>query len=81
MITLKLIPENRHEGLLDIVCAVRSTARGSFDREHADQVEDIELLKRVIAGWEPSATEEDEEWDKAVLALVTIAVSEAERAL
>jgi hypothetical protein len=81
MITLKLIPENRHEGLLDIVCAVRSTARGSSDRDHAEQAANLDLLKQVIAGWEPSATEEDEEWDKAVLALVTIAVSEAERVL
>jgi hypothetical protein len=38
-------------------------------------------LKRIIAGWEPSATEEDEEWDKAVLGLVTITVNDAELAL
>jgi len=81
MITLKLIPESRHQRLLDIIHVVRSTARGSFDREQRDQVADIELLKRIIAGWEPSATEEDEEWDKAVLGLVTITVNDAELAL
>jgi hypothetical protein len=81
MITLKLIPESRGARLLDITREVRSTARGSFDRDHADQVADIALLKQIIAGWEPSATEEDEEWDKAVLGLVTIAVSDAELAL
>jgi hypothetical protein len=81
MITLKLIPESRGARLLDIVREVRSTARGYFDRDHAEQIADIDLLKRIIVGWEPSATDDDKEWDEAVLGLVAIAVHDAEMVL
>jgi hypothetical protein len=78
MITLKLIPESRKGRLLDIALAVRATARGYCDRPDDDQRADLELLKKIVHGWEPTEIKADAEWDAAVLSLVKVAIAEAE---